>query len=75
MFSIIEALLPGDIQTVVDNVGDLRPLFHRLCFHLIQSATALLTLEGELNKTSFDESKKVDKNVNMRMIFDMKNLD
>ena len=56
MFSIIEALLAGDIQTVVDNAGDLRPLFHRLCFHLIQSATDLFTLEGELNKESFDES-------------------
>ena len=56
MLSILDALLLGDIQTIVDNVGDLRPLFHRLCFHLIQSATVIFTLEGELNKASFDES-------------------
>ena len=38
---------PGDLPAALDNVGDLRHLFHRLCLHLVQLATAIRPLEGE----------------------------
>ena len=41
----------GDVQAAPDNVGDLRHLFHRVCLHLVQLATAIVPLEGEQKRT------------------------
>ena len=41
----------GDVQAAPDNVSDLRHLFHRVCLHLVQLATAIVPLEGEQKRT------------------------
>ena len=43
---------PGDVQTAVDDVGHLWYLFHRVRFHFIQPATAIIWLEGEYERKS-----------------------